>query len=211
MFYVLITQPQQVFTLLETVFRAFDNIANHRGVFKVETIGDCYVAVCGLPKPNEGMPEIIIAMMREFVFQSKSSHFILFLLKPTKEHAVVMARFARDILHKFGEVTTMLEVTLGPDTGDLGLRLGLHSGPVTAGVVRGERARFQLFGDTVNTASRIETTGERNRIHCSSSTADLLKEHKPNWIKKRTSTVTAKGKGESKIGSTHSTNEKCIY
>ena len=38
---------------------------------------------------------------------------------------------------------------LGPDTGDLMLRVGLHSGPVTAGVLRGERSRFQLFGDTV--------------------------------------------------------------
>jgi Adenylate and Guanylate cyclase catalytic domain len=34
---------------------------------------------------------------------------------------------------------------------DLSLRIGMHSGPVTAGVLRGERARFQLFGDTVNT------------------------------------------------------------
>ena len=38
-----------------------------------------------------------------------------------------------------------MEVALGPDTGELGLRVGLHSGPVTAGVLRGERARFQLY------------------------------------------------------------------
>jgi Adenylate and Guanylate cyclase catalytic domain len=45
-------QPAQVFTLLETLYAAFDNIAKQRGVFKVETIGDSYVAVVGLPTPR---------------------------------------------------------------------------------------------------------------------------------------------------------------
>ena len=44
--------PSQVFTLLETLYNAFDRIAERRGVFKVETVGDCYVAVVGLPKPR---------------------------------------------------------------------------------------------------------------------------------------------------------------
>jgi hypothetical protein len=47
-------------------------------------------------------------------------------------------------------VTKQLELSLGPDTADLALRIGVHSGPVTAGVLRGERARFQLFGDTMS-------------------------------------------------------------
>jgi class 3 adenylate cyclase len=42
-----------VFTLLETLYGAFDAIAKKRGVFKVETIGDCYVAVVGLPTPRK--------------------------------------------------------------------------------------------------------------------------------------------------------------
>ena len=89
-------------------------------MYKVETVGDCYVAVAGVPYPQ-------------------------------KDHALIMVRFARDILKKMKSVTAQLEVSLGPDTGNLSLRIGVHSGPVTAGVLRGERARFQLFGDTVNT------------------------------------------------------------
>lgn len=42
-------EPNQVLTLLEVVFSAFDEIAARRGVFKVETVGDCYVAVTGVP------------------------------------------------------------------------------------------------------------------------------------------------------------------
>ena len=42
-------EPAQVFTLLETIYNAFDEIAKRRGVFKVETVGDCYMAVCGVP------------------------------------------------------------------------------------------------------------------------------------------------------------------
>jgi Adenylate and Guanylate cyclase catalytic domain len=46
-------EPTQVFTLLESVYCAFDNIADRRGVFKVETIGDSYVAVTGVPDPRK--------------------------------------------------------------------------------------------------------------------------------------------------------------
>ena len=46
-------EPSQVFTLLESIFHEFDQIAHRRRVFKVETVGDCYVAVAGLPDPRK--------------------------------------------------------------------------------------------------------------------------------------------------------------
>jgi len=54
------------------------------------------------------------------------------------------------------ELMSELESSLGPDTADLAIRIGMHSGPVTAGILKGDRARFQLFGDTINTANRME-------------------------------------------------------
>jgi class 3 adenylate cyclase len=160
-----IRQPSQVFQLLEVIFKSFDDIARKRNIFKVETVGDCYVAVAGLPEPRQ-------------------------------DHAVAMAQFARECMFKMRELVQKLERTLGPDTGELSLRCGLHSGPVTGGVLRGERARFQLFGDTMNTTARIETTGKRDKIHMSQETADLLKEgNKEHWVETREDIIVAKGKG----------------
>eukprot|EP00980_Cylindrotheca_fusiformis_P014634 scaffold3974_cov140-Cylindrotheca_fusiformis.AAC.6 len=72
----------------------------------------------------------------------------------------------------------------------------ISSGQVTAGVLRGERSRFQLFGDTMNTAARMEQTGERHRVQLSQASADLLKEAGlGKWIMPRRSKIFVKGKG----------------
>ena len=159
-------EPSQVFTLLETIYNSFDQAAKKQRVFKVETVGDCYVAVTGLPRPQEN-------------------------------HALIMARFSQSCLDKFHLLVRQMERELGPDTADLGLRVGLHSGQVTAGVLRGERARFQLFGDTVNTAARMESTGRPNRIQVSKETSEFLVDcKKEHWLTPREDKVNAKGKGE---------------
>ena len=80
------------------------------------------------------------------------------------------------------------------------MRFGINSGPVTAGVLIGERTgRVHLFGDTMNTAARMESTGERHRIHVSESTAELLRAAgKHRWLEARPDTVLIKGKGKLK-------------
>ena len=83
-------------------------------------------------------------------------------------------------------LTRKLESKLGPDTTSLNMRFALHSGAVTGGVLRGERSRFQLFGDTMNTAARMESNGKPGKIHVSEATASLLRKHgKGHWLEMR--------------------------
>ena len=135
--------PNQVFTLLESLFFEFDKIATEMEVFRLSTVGDCYIATAGVPYPRD-------------------------------DHAVLLVQFAERCRRKANEVLQRL-IKQGDMTGmsKLKVRIGIHSGPVTAGVLRGNN-RFDVFGDTINTASRIESTGEPDRIHLSKETADLL-------------------------------------
>jgi class 3 adenylate cyclase len=168
-----VREPTQVFVLLETLYCAFDQIAKKHRVFKVETIGDCYVAVTGLPDP-------------------------------LKDHAIAMARFSHECMLRMQVLVKKLEIVLGPDTSDLSMRMGIHSGPVTAGVLRGERSRFQLFGDAMNTAARMEHTGSRDRIQMSQETADLIvAAGKATWI-------TPREDGKCSSGTMHCTENQIL-
>ncbi|KAF5285585.1 hypothetical protein FQR65_LT13118, partial [Abscondita terminalis] len=130
--------PFQVVDLLNDLYTCFDATINAYNVYKIETIGDAYMVVGGLPVR-------------------------------IPDHAEQVATMALDLLHQSGR----FRIRHLPRT-PLRLRIGLHTGPCCSGVVGLTMPRYCLFGDTVNTASRMESTGAAWRIHLSETTKERL-------------------------------------
>ena len=78
---------------------------------------------------------------------------------------------------------------------DFKLRIGIAIGPVVAGVVGSHKPQYDIWGDTVNVASRMESTGVAGRIHVTKKVADLLKPLSILKIECR-GAIHVKGKGE---------------
>lgn len=75
------------------------------------------------------------------------------------------------------------------------MRVGVHTGPIVAGIVGVKKFQYDIWGDTVNTASRIESSGEVGKVNISQSTYELLKDDKDFTFESR-GNIEAKGKGE---------------
>lgn len=145
----------EIVEMLNGLFRRFDQAANELGIEKIKTIGDCYMAVCGLPKP-------------------------------CSDHAARMGRMAL----RMAEATRDYSREKGLN---LQMRIGLNSGPVVAGVIGTSKFIYDLWGDTVNLASRMESTGVPGQIQVTRSVYERLKE---SFEFEGRGMVQVKGKGE---------------
>jgi adenylate cyclase len=121
---------------LNQLFSEFDQLAEDAGVEKIKTIGDNYMAVCGVPTPRSN-------------------------------HARMAAKFALDMIAATGRLQSRLPVPFP-------IRVGLHSGPVMAGVIGTHKFAYDVWGDTVNIAARLEAASQPNRVLASAATVKAL-------------------------------------
>lgn len=157
-----VLDPMKISDLLDRLYNSFDALSHYHDVFKVETIGDAYMAVTNLTKKQP-------------------------------DHCKRIAEFAIDAIRVANQTLVDKE---DPTRGFVNIRVGFHSGPVVSNVVGSRNPRFCLFGDTVNTASRMESNSAPNRIHCSGASAELLKIQHPNLRLNPRGTIEVKGKGD---------------
>ncbi len=128
--------PENLVAILNEIFTDFDSIADERGLEKIKTIGDAYMAAAGLPVPSA-------------------------------DHAARAAHMALDMM----DAVARFDARTGFK---LQLRIGLNSGALVAGVIGKHRFIYDLWGDAVNIASRMESCGVAGRVQVTETTRRLL-------------------------------------
>jgi class 3 adenylate cyclase len=146
--------PAEVVTLLNGLFSRFDEAARELGIEKIKTVGDAYMAVCGLPVP-------------------------------VPDHAARMVRMAIRMVHITREHALEHRVSMK-------LRVGVNSGPVVAGVIGKSKYIYDLWGDTVNLASRMESGGLPDAIQVTRPVYEKLKDQ---FVFEPRGQIEVKGKG----------------
>jgi class 3 adenylate cyclase len=146
--------PQDVVTFLNGLFTRFDLAAQDLGIEKIKTVGDAYMAVCGLPVPVANHAERMVRMAIRMVHITREH---------AMEHGVAMK-----------------------------LRVGVNSGPVVAGVIGKSKYIYDLWGDTVNLASRMESGSIPDAVQVTRPVYEKLKDQ---FAFEPRGTIEVKGKG----------------
>jgi adenylate cyclase len=143
---------------LNDLIKGFDAIMDKNRCEKIKTVGDAYVAVCGLPTPDS-------------------------------KHAENVINAARDSI-------AFLEERNRKSKYKWTVRIGIHTGQVVGGIIGTKKYIFDIFGDPVNTASRLESNSQTMRIHLSETTYQLVKD---KFEFEEQAPLEVKGKGKMKM------------
>lgn len=146
--------PKVLVRELHECFSAFDGIIERAGLEKIKTVGDAYVAACGLPVEDPAHAQKCITAALE----------ILEFMEERRKHERAFE-----------------------------IRIGIHSGPVVAGIVGVKKFAYDIWGDTVNTAARLEQNGAPGRINISQTTYELIR---GSYRCEYRGKIAAKNKGE---------------
>ncbi|TGM17436.1 ammonium transporter [Leptospira meyeri] len=151
-------KPEAVVRILNEIFSYFDVLAEKYRLEKIKTIGDAYMAVAGLPAPDQF-------------------------------HSLLAAHMAWDMK------SLLSRLRLGKSGTKLSMRIGINTGPVVAGVIGTKKFIYDIWGDAVNLASRMESHGLPNEIQITESTADLIRS---DFELEERGEIEVKGKGKIK-------------
>ena len=202
-------QPFEVMSFLHNLFTDFDDLMEMDSqLWKVETIGDAFMVASGLgvTSSEASMRETMVNV--EYRIDSDDTDQSM-MSSTTKTVSIKSMRSSkgseRDVAFDaaraaiiFGEAALSEALTHRMPNGEMcKIRVGAHTGDVVSGVVGSRMPRYCLFGDTVNTASRMESTGVPGRIQVSEATYEVLRDDS-SFVWEDRGSVEIKGKGKMK-------------
>lgn len=151
-------EPKYLTSELNDIFTAFDDIITKYNGERIETKGDAYLAVCGMPEPSES-------------------------------HAENMIQAATEMIDFMEQRAKQAEIPWQ-------IRIGIHTGKVVGGVVGIRKYSYCVFGDTINTAARMEENSQSMKINISEVTYQRVKDELPKFQFVPREPIEVKGKGE---------------